>query len=402
MLTSDLVRVSVRKGRIYPRYIDPGNEEYRRLAKELVKTFQRHLQRPKGELDGELKELLGTGTAFLLHRGLAKLLFDRCEFDTRSPRDPEELRQAVFTAAAEAFRAGDGGDLLSRQDVLEQVAAELELEPAELERGLYADLKDQQVLQRFEECSGEWLLHRYNTALAQAVLLRARELTLEIRGQTQARYRALFRKLKFFQLLHRIRATGGGYRITLDGPASLFQSSTRYGLQMASFLPTLTHFDGWQLEAQLLWGKKRLERSFELSSEQGLQPVSRLTGQWRPEEVSWLPEQFDKLKTEWEVSTEAEIVDLGGQGILVPDFVFHHPPTGRKVWMEVCGFWNRGSVKSRLELLRRHGPENVILGLSKSLASDPEALEDLPAEVYVFRSAPIAREVRRLLEAWDE
>lgn len=400
MLTADLVRVGSRKGKILPRWVDPDDAEQRRLADDLVATFSRHLGRSRGELESELKEHLGTGTAFLLHRGLAKLLFDRCEFDTRAPLEPEELRRRVFTAASESFGTGGLRDPpADRERVLAAVAAELELAPEAVERALYADLKDQQLLVSFDECSGEWLLRRYNSALAQAVLLRAERLTIDIGGQTQARYRALFRKLKFFQLLHRVESNGDGYRIVLDGPLSMFRASTRYGLQMASFLPTLLHFDGWSLEARLRWGKRRFERVFELTAEQGLSPHGRLTGQWQPEEMRWLPEQFAKLKTDWEVSTDAEIVDLGGQGVLVPDYVFHHPPSGRRVLMEIFGFWNRGSVKSRLELLRRHGPSDLILALSRALAADPEALEELPAEVYVFRSAPLAREVRRLLEA---
>lgn len=399
MLTNDLLRVSLRKGEVFPRFIDATDLEHRALAGLLLGTFEAHAGRTRGELEAELKEILGTGTAFLLHRGLAKLLFDRCRFDTRAPMEPEELRRVVFEHAAKSYRrAGEGGGLLDRQRALEEAAAELGLEREAVERGLYADLKDEQVLEGFESCTAEWLLHRYNTALAQAVLLRAQELTIEIRGQTAARYRALFRKLKFFQLLHRVSATGDGYRIAVDGPMSLFRASTRYGLQMATFLPTLLHFDGWQLEARLLWGKRRLERSFRLSSELGLRSHTRLTGQWRAEELGWLPEQFAKLDTEWQLSTETEIVDLGSQGVLVPDFVFHHPAKGRRVWMEVFGFWNRGAVAGRLELLRRHGPADLILALSKSLAAEPGALDELPAEVYVFRTAPVAREVRRLLD----
>ncbi|MCB1057737.1 MAG: DUF790 family protein [Acidobacteria bacterium] len=400
MLTSDLVRVSVRKGEVFPRFVDPADAEHRALAGLLIETFEAHIGRTRGELDAELKEVLGTGTSFLLHRGLAKLLLDRCRFDTQAPAEPEELRRAVFAQAAKAYhRSGDGQALVDRAEVLRQAAGELGLEVSEVERGLYADLKDEQVLEAFDGCSAPWLLERYNTALAQAVLLRAEELVIEIRGETTARYRALFRKLKFFQLLHRIRAEGDGYRIVVDGPMSLFRASTRYGLQMATFLPTLLHFAGWKLEARLLWGKRRLERTFRLSAEMGLASHTRLTGQWRAEELDWLPEQFAKLDTEWRVSTETEILDLGTQGVLVPDFVFHHPPSGRRVSMEVFGFWNRGAVAGRIELLRRHGPTDLILALSKALAAEPEALEDLPAEVYVFRTAPVAREVRRLLES---
>ncbi len=82
----------------------------------------------------------------------------------------------------------------------------------------------------------------------------------------------------------------------------------------------------------------------------------------------------------------------------MPDYVFHHAESGTRVFMEVFGFWNRGAVAARLELLRRHGPPNLILALSKQLASGQEGLEELPGEVYVFRATPIARQVVKLLE----
>ncbi|MCP4656383.1 MAG: DUF790 family protein, partial [bacterium] len=68
------------------------------------------------------------------------------------------------------------------------------------------------------------------------------------------------------------------------------------------------------------------------------------------------------------------------------------------VFMEIFGFWNRGAVVSRLKLLRRHGPENMILALSKPLAAGQAGLEELPGEVYVFRTAPVARKVLAALE----
>ena len=84
--------------------------------------------------------------------------------------------------------------------------------------------------------------------------------------------------------------------------------------------------------------------------------------------------------------------------VLVPDFVFTHAETGRRVFMEVFGFWRKGAVESRLELLSKHGPENLILALSSSLATGREGLDDLPGEVYVFRTHPIARKVLKVLE----
>ena len=419
MLTADLVQARVYRKEVRPRYIDTADEGNLALAGELIDVFSSHEGRPRHELDQELKELLGTGTEFLLHRALAKLLLDRSTFDTESVVEPVELRREVFAAAAAVFGKGDTKEDVvpeegkeksalhfDRSGVLEEVAGRLEVEPREIERGLYADLKDEQVLIEWKRCQPGWLLERYNVALAQGVLFKAAELELRIDGGDIRQHRELFRKIKFFQLMHRVeraesRSRGGGqtehYLIRLDGPMSVFKSSGRYGLQMAAFLPTLLHFDRWSLTARLMWGKKRRELGFRLSPATGLQPYTRLTGQWQPEALTWLPEQFEKLDSEWRISTDAELVDLGGRGVLVPDFVFEHT-SGMRVYMEAFGFWNRGAVASRLELLRQHGPKNLILALSKQLAAGREGLDEIPGEVYVFRATPIARKVLKRLE----
>ncbi len=408
VLTSDLVQARVYKKVVRPRYIDAADPDHLTLAGQLIDIFSVHEGRPRHELDHELRELLGTGTEFLLHRALAKLLLDRSTFDTEADVEPEALRSSIFEAAAAVYQATGGEQAgteevqpfrFDRAVVLGDVAAHHDLTPNQLEGNLYADLKSEQVLTDWKPCRPDWLLERYNVALAQGVLLRAVELEIRIDGGSIQRHRELFRKIKFFQLMHRVEGDAdAGYTIRLDGPMSLFKSSGRYGLQMASFLPTLLHFDRWSLTARLAWGKKRRELGFRLSPKAGLKPYTRLTGQWQPEELTWLPEELAKLESDWTVSTDAELIDLGGRGVLVPDYVFEHTG-GTRIYMEVFGFWNRGAVDSRLELLRRCGPENLILALSKQLASGREGLEEVPGEVFVFRASPIARKVLKLLEA---
>ena len=397
MLTADLVQAAVRGGEVQPRYIGVNDKDALALAGHLIGLFDAHVGRTKGALDTALKDYLGSGTAFLLHRGLAKLLTDRSEFTTRSEVDPEELRRAVFLAAARVRNSGESLRV-DRSAVFAEAGSALGVDPAICESNLYADLKDEQVLERFKSVDAPWLLNRYNLALAQAVLLRATELIAQIPPQTAARYRDLFRQIKFCQLLYRVEGTADeGYTLFLDGPVSLFKSSNRYGVQMANFLPTLIHCEGYALAASVRWGKKRTERVFRLSSASGLVPPRHQPGQWQPEEMAWLKEQFPKLGSDWTASTETELVDLGGRGVLVPDYVFRHPD-GRVVYMELFGYWRKGAVESRVELLREHGPENLILGLSKELAADREGLDELPGSVYVFRTTPIAREVLKLLE----
>ena len=403
MLTADLVQARVYRQEVRPRYIDAEDPGNLALAGELIDVFSAHEGRPRHELDQELTELLGTGTEFLLHRALAKLLLDRSTFDTDAEVEPETLRRSVFDAAAAGYLYPDNDEPeaqlnFDREGVLRQVADRLELETEEIESGLYADLKDEQILEKWKPCKPDWLLHRYNVALAQGVLYKAAELEIRIDGGDVRQHRELFRKIKFFQLMHRVEGdASSGYLIRLDGPLSVFKSSGRYGLQMANFLPTLLHFDRWSLTGRLLWGKKRRELGFRLSPATGLRPHTRLTGQWQPEALTWLPEQFEKLDSEWTISTDAELIDLGGRGVVIPDFVFEHS-SGLEVHMEVFGFWNKSAVASRLELLRRHGPENLILALSKHLAAGHEGLDELPGEIFVFRASPVARKVLKLLE----
>ncbi|MEO1086636.1 MAG: DUF790 family protein, partial [Acidobacteriota bacterium] len=243
MLTSDLVLARVYKKKVRPRFVSDRDPELLELAGGLIEAFAEHRGEPRHRLDTELGELLGTGTDFQLHRGLAKLLFDRCEFEAAAPVEPEQLRGQVFAEAAAAYRV-DTEDVqpfqFDRAAVLEAAAGRLEVNVEAIEQGLYADLKAEQVLGEFKRCTADWLLRRYNVALAQGVLFRATRLEIELAPAPPEKHRALFRKVKFFRLMHRVkRLPEGGWRLTLDGPVSVFKSSGKYGLQMASFLPTL-------------------------------------------------------------------------------------------------------------------------------------------------------------------
>ncbi len=284
MLTADLVRVRLRGGVLHPQFIPVDDPELTGIATAMIEIFEERVGRPRHELDSELEDFLGTGTAFLLHRGLAKLLLDRSSFVTDATIEPPELRRAVFARAASVYQ-GTSDPHLRRDAVIASVCSELDLPPETVEAQLYADLKSEQLLEKFRRCAPAWLLDRYNVALAQAVLLRATELEVTVAGQTPARYRELFRKMKFFRLLHEIEPLPSqGYRIRLDGPLSLFRSSQKYGVQMALFLPSLIHCTSWELEATVRWGKRPRELRFHLDEKCGLKPIGHSPGQWQPEE----------------------------------------------------------------------------------------------------------------------
>jgi len=88
---------------------------------------------------------------------------------------------------------------------------------------------------------------RYNLALAQAVLYDATEMRIRVWDH----FGTVFSYVKLFGLMHRIYPIdsdgervantdqAAGYEAVLDGPASLFSKSQKYGIRMANFLPAL-------------------------------------------------------------------------------------------------------------------------------------------------------------------
>lgn len=400
MLTGDLIETRVVRGKVVPAYVG-SDESAHEIATSSIALFQSAVGRTRGELEAELRQLGGVRREYLLQRGFAKLLFDRCEFagSLSDDLDAPELRRRVFSAAAESWLAA-GPHGIDADALRAELAPRFGVDAEALRRLLYADLKEEQVIVRFDDLSPRELIERYDLALCQAVLLRATRLEVKLPPQSAAVYRALFRAIKFHQLLFEVEGSADeGYTIVLDGPLSLFSAASKYGLQLAQFVPHLLHCDGFTARATVAWGKARTLRTFEFSHANGFAPTQRLLGAFVPEEMGWFIEQFEKLGSDWNVSDQSEIVDLGGRGVFVADYVFTHRGTGLVVPFEVLGYWRRSALESRLRILRQYGTPDLLLGIGRELRADAESLQDLPGEVYVFRSVPIAREVREHLDA---
>ncbi len=379
-------------------YLDTADPTWLENAERLLELFRAQDGCTRGELEAELGEAFGDDPAQLVHRGLAKLLEDRCEFEVVSGRPPEEVREAVFGLAVRQRHVQHAG--FDRAAVLDEAAASLGMTAAEVEQGLFADLKSEQRLIRFKDITPERLLTRYNVALAQAVLLRATGVDVEVRGEPPARYRQLFRLIKFHRLVCDIEMVEESViRLHLDGPLSLFSATQKYGLQLALFLPGLLHCRDFELTAELRWGPQRKPKRFVLTSDDGLVSHVPDTGMYVPPELRMFADLFRKKIADWDIADEAGVYSLGAGttlGFWVPDFRVTHRATGRSVLLEVLGFWRRASAEKHLERLRQHATEPFLLAVSDQLSVDDAALENLPAGIHRFRQMPLPDEVARL------
>jgi predicted nuclease of restriction endonuclease-like RecB superfamily len=100
------------------------------------------------------------------------------------------------------------------------------------------------------------------------------------------------------------------------------------------------------------------------------------------------------------VSEATELIELGREGIWVPDYRFVHRATGTDVFVEILGFWKRSSVERLLRLLPRHGPARFVLAISDRLKVDEGTLSDLPGPVLRFKEIPNAPELAALLDGF--
>jgi predicted nuclease of restriction endonuclease-like RecB superfamily len=395
MLTGKLVRVRhTRNNRLVPAYLDVTDRDWREVAAHLLEVYRTLPGKTRGEAEDEIRETFGDNPTQLVHQGLAKLLEDRCEFEIDSEVEPPELREKVFLAAAAARKGGT----FDRGNVLASVAAETGSTIEDVDRGLFADLKSEQRLVRFADCTVDQLLHRYNVALAQAILLRATGVTAQVWGESASRYRQLFRALKFHRLICDISASGPeAYTLRLDGPLSLFSATQKYGMQLANFLPTLLQCKRFELTATVRWGAQRKEKAFHLSDADGLRSHTVDYGDYTPKDLVMFAESFRKSVTGWELSTAADVVSLPS-GYWTPDYLLVHQATGEVVRLEVLGFWRRTDAEKLYRRLAAEHKEPFLLAVSEQFNIDETLAEDWGANVYRFKRTPIPAEVVRRAE----
>src|SRR5438105_15517533 len=81
MLTGNLVVVRYARDRIRPVYLSATDAAWQLAAERLLDIYRSAEGRSRGELDEELREIIGNDPAQRIHLGLAKLLEDRCEFE---------------------------------------------------------------------------------------------------------------------------------------------------------------------------------------------------------------------------------------------------------------------------------------------------------------------------------
>lgn len=428
MLTADLARSRTRDGTVTPLFIDTDEPQYRETAAELIQLFEDHLGESKGELEETIDELTIADTDYKLIQGLAKLLKDECEFETVAAADPREIRQQLFEKANESYpivRQPTLGEDAHWLDVYTAVADRLGISLEQCHQGMYADLEDNKQLVQFgdrvaddydrgdvsvattrltgdseqtyaeDTITVEWLLTRYNLALAQAVLYDATQMRIRVWDH----FGTAFSYVKLFGLMHRIYPidTDGnrvsttdaadGYEAVLDGPASLFSQSRKYGIRLSNFLPALPLCDRWEMHAEILNDEdsQRGETlSFDLDHTEGLSSHYTAQSDFDSDVERTLAQKWNRANTDWDLVREDDVLDLGAE-VMIPDFALEHPD-GRRAILEIVGFWTPEYLEKKLAKLRDADVDHLLVAVSERLDCSADDFEGASDRLLWFKS----------------
>ena len=368
MLKSDLLIYKRNGETIIPKKLGIDNRNLA-IATEIIDCFQDCVGKTQGELDQQLLKLEGDSPDYRLKRGLAHILRNTFStFEVISPLEPLTLRQKVFAEAAKTIAFPR-----QRSDILEAISHTLadELQRTvsltEIEMGLYADLQENRILTQFEAPLAESLLHRYNLSQVQGIFYRASRVVINAHRNDPGEYKLLFRYIKLFQLMAYIEGDADtGFTLTMDGPASLFKASTRYGLALAKMIPALLHVTKWSLQAKLQnrdqYSGNTKTGKFILTSDQ-----CELVSHYPPGKPydSMLEASFSKswakAKTEWRLEREVDLIPLPGS-VMIPDFRLVHPD-GREFLLEIIGYWRPEYLQKKFYQVGNGGTDNLILAV---------------------------------------
>ena len=405
MLPSDLLIYRQNGETVVPKKL-PLDSRSIGLASDRIECFQEYVGKTQGELNEKLAKMEGDSPDYRVKRGLAHILRSSFStFEIVSPLEPSELRQKVFTEAAKKIPIPRNRSL-----ILDAIAHNLTTElnrkvsREEIEKGLYADLQENRILTEFEPPIPDALIHRYNLSQVQGIFYRASNIVINAHRNDPGEYKLLFRYLKLFQLMSYIEGDSDtGFTITLDGPASLFKASTRYGLSLAKMIPALLHVSKWSLQAKLQqrdpYSGNIKSGRFALESDRCYLVTHYPLG--KPYD-SMLEASFAKswakTKTEWRLEREVDLVPLPGS-VMIPDFRLVHPD-GRDFLLEIVGYWRPEYLKKKFYQVKNSDVTNLILAVSERLNLEKAGVSftDLPNRVIWFKNKLQPQAILKVLD----
>jgi len=405
VLTKDLVRYKIDKNSIFPLFIHTNDPKLLRISTQLLELFKDSIGKTRGELISDSKNIIDhcEGNT-IVARGLEKLLMDRTIFNTESPESLIQLRQKLFIFTSKLHQEHIP-DITTYYQAVEN---EFQQETSQIQSQLYSDLPTSQPVMAFKAFSPERLLHRYNCAQVQGLLLHCTQLVLKVIHPDTASLRQLFKYIRFHQLLADISKVNDGkdFQIQIDGPLNLFIQTKKYGLNLAHFFPAILHQKKWQLTAEILLKKRKT--SLELSLDHRCNILSHYSQfmAYIPDEINMLQVSFNKKVPSWQIKPSETLIPLPGDTWCFPDFTLTNQH-GDIFYLELFHAWHSSPLIDRLNQLKAVKIFGLLLGVCKKLLKDPVIKKIIEGSDYfkevgfIFNDMPTVNHIRSVIQIDD-
>ena len=174
-------------------------------------------------------------------KGLIKLIEDKCKF-IEDDGSIEGKRWEIMNYSKEFFTESHSDNYL---DFIKYIEKKSGRNHGVISETLYADLPDFKILSEYKKMGEDTLIHRYNCAQIQGLLIRSKKITFLVEGATTVQKRRLVQKLRFLGLIADIHVTGSAMELSVSGPMSIFHGGNAYGMKISNFFPYIHIFSKW-------------------------------------------------------------------------------------------------------------------------------------------------------------
>ncbi len=361
MLPTELLVVRKRKDAMQPRYVEISQDNLQ-VAASLIDAYKQHVGEKKKVLKELVAELEDEGYDYRFIRGLSFLLDRKSVFKCNSEINPENVRRKVFHTTTDQ---GVPTTVKARKQLLESVASELKTTAQVVEESLYADLESELSIEAFEPPTPQDLLLEYNLSLAQTLLFDSVELVFTASGNWQS----IFYNMKRLGLIYEATQTDNEVWVKVDGPASLFKLTRRYGTAIAKLLPIVVSNSSWTIKAKVMRKFTNQIYHFDMdSSTHGIllrkPKMYAVTYDSAVEED--FAQRFEALDTGWKIRREPEPIPVGNL-VIIPDFSLEKD--GAKVYVEIVGFWTKEYLLRKIDKLSKTDA-HMLVAVDENLACE--------------------------------
>lgn len=406
MLTRDLLRGRLRGQQLEPLWLGHGAAMHD-LADRLLTLWRASINASRSEIDDLLPPIIHSSRSQVVARGLNKLISDACEFDEGD--NLRERRAQAFDLAAQHLRQNPAANAAAHRAAVSATLAPDTLLEGEDSMSLYGDLPQRARLNSAPAWTPATLIERYNLHLAQGFLLSAEAVTVTLHDKAAGLRRRLIKALRWHRLLATVQECGdGALRFEISGPGSVLDQRSRYGLQLACFLPHLCTASQWQLEATVQPPRILQKDSAQLTLNQQapLAGHSQFLAHTPPEIAQCAAAWAEKLP-HWEISDDPPLLPIAAGELIAPDFRFTRRSgdgAGSIYYLECLHRWHRSALLRRLEQLASGKAPNLLLAVDRALVRSGPGKEaiahsGLDQRIMLFNDLPTATAVKKLLAA---